>query len=152
MDSEYTPQSGEIKGILKKVHDEMPKDLTTATNEETTAIKDYEELIAAKKKEIDALTASIETKMQRICELAISIVQMKNDLTDNKEALLGEKGFLDGLEKGCAAKTAAWEDIVKMRAEEMAALATICNENMRQCVGVVCAAVCVTTIDNQLLC
>jgi len=62
------------------VHDEMSNDLTTATNQETTAIKDYEELIAAKKKEIDALTASIETKMQRICELAISIVQMKNDL------------------------------------------------------------------------
>ena len=37
---------------------------------------------------------------------------MKNDLTDNKEALLGDKGFLDGLEKGCAAKTAEWEDIV----------------------------------------
>ena len=54
MDSEYTPQSGEIKGILKKVHDKMSKDLTTATNEETTAIKDYEELIADKKKEIDA--------------------------------------------------------------------------------------------------
>ena len=49
------------------MHDEMSKDLTTATNEETTAIKDYEELIAAKKKEIYALTASIETKMQRIC-------------------------------------------------------------------------------------
>ena len=68
MDSEYTPQSGEMKGILKKVHYEMSKDLT-AINEETTAIKDEEELIAAKKKEIDALTASIETKSQRICEL-----------------------------------------------------------------------------------
>ena len=76
--------------------------------EMTTAIKDYEELIAAKKKEIDELTASIEMKMQRICELAISIVQMKNDLTDKKEALLGDKGFLDGLEKGCAGHGLLW--------------------------------------------
>ena len=92
MDSENTLQSGEIKE-------------TTATNEEITAVKDYEEWIVAKKKGINALTASIETKIQRICELAISIVQMKNDLTDNKDALLGEKGFLDGLlrEKEAAA-------------------------------------------------
>ena len=77
------------KGILKKVHDEMPKDLTTATNEETTAIKDYAELIVVKKKDIEALTASIETKMQRICELAISIVQMKNDLIDKQGSPVG---------------------------------------------------------------
>ena len=53
------PQGGEITGILKEMGDEMSKDLTTATNEETTAIKGYEELAAAKKKEIDALTASV---------------------------------------------------------------------------------------------
>ena len=45
-----------MKGILKKVHYEMSKDLTSI-NEEATAIKDEEELIAAKKKEIDELTA-----------------------------------------------------------------------------------------------
>merc|ERR1719145_414336 len=101
----------------------MSKDLTTATNEETAAIKDYEELIAAKKKEIDALTASIETKTQRIGELAVSIVQMQNDLTDTEEALLADKGFLAELEKGCATKTAEWEEIVKTRADELAALA-----------------------------
>ena len=73
----------------------------------------YEELIVAKKKGINALTASIETKIQRICELAISIVQMKNDLTDNKEALLGEKGLLDGLlrEKEAAAFAALKADL-----------------------------------------
>ena len=38
--SEYAPQGGEITGILKEMGDEMSKDLTTATNEETTAIKD----------------------------------------------------------------------------------------------------------------
>ena len=101
-------KSQETTGIPKEIGDEMWKDLTTVTNEETTVIKDYEELIAAKKKEIDELIASIETKMQRICELAISNVQMKNDLTDNKEALLGDKGFLDGLEKGCAGHGLLW--------------------------------------------
>ena len=58
--------------------DEMSKDLATATVVETTAIKDYE-FAAAEKKEIDAISASIESKAQRIGELAVSIVQMKTD-------------------------------------------------------------------------
>ena len=42
-------RSQKIAGILKEIGDEMSKDLTTVTNEETTVIKDYEELIAAKR-------------------------------------------------------------------------------------------------------
>ena len=56
--------------------DEMSKDLATATVVETTAIKDYE-FAAAEKKEIDAISASIESKVQRIDVLTVSIVQMK---------------------------------------------------------------------------
>ena len=67
--------------------DEMSKDLTTATVVETTAIKDYE-FAAAEKKEIDAISASIESKAQRIGELAVSIVQMKKT----------DKGFLSQLD------------------------------------------------------
>ena len=67
--------------------DEMSKDLTTATVEETTAIKDYE-FAAAEKKEIDAISASIQSKAQRIGQLAVSIVQMKKT----------DKGFLSQLD------------------------------------------------------
>merc|ERR1712048_376920 len=119
----YAPQSGEITGILKEMGGEMSRDLASATSEEETSIKDYEELMAAKKKEVNALTASIETKTQRIGELAVAIVQMKDDLSDTEAALLADKGFLAELEKGCATKTAEWEEIVKTRADELAALA-----------------------------
>ena len=42
------------------------------------------------KKEINALTASIESKIQKIGELAVSIVQTKNDLEDTEQALLAD--------------------------------------------------------------
>ena len=87
-ESEYADQSGEITGILKEMCDEMSKQLTTGTDEETTALKDYEELAAAKKKEINALTASIELKAQRIGELAVSIVHMKNITEHGRELRL----------------------------------------------------------------
>ena len=99
-DSEYTPQSDEITGILKEMGDDMSKDLTIVTNDEVTVIRDSEELIDAKKKEVNSFTTLIETKTQRIGELAVSIKQTQNDLTDKDEALLGNEGFLAELEKG----------------------------------------------------
>merc|ERR1719321_1201931 len=57
----YAPNSGEIVGILKQMHDEMSKDFADATAEENSAIASFDSLVAAKKKEIDALTKAIES-------------------------------------------------------------------------------------------
>merc|ERR1719163_1970372 len=120
--SEYAPSSGQITGILKTMHDEMSKAFAEAKSAEEAAIKAFEELQAAKTKEINALTHAIETKMSRSGELAVEIVQMKNDLTDTQEALVEDKAFLADMEKNCAKKSAEWDTIVKTRNEEMLAL------------------------------
>merc|ERR1719316_2124263 len=119
----YAPASGEIVGILKTMHDEMSADIAEEKAAEAAAIKAYDELMAAKTKEVNALTAAIEQKMTRVGELAVEIVQMKNDLGDTAEALIEDKKFLKDLEKNCATKTAEWEQIVKTRGEELLALA-----------------------------
>merc|ERR550539_1486828 len=103
--------------------DTMAADLASATETEETAIKTYDELMAAKKKEIGALTASIEKKMGLIGELGIEIVEMQEDLTDTEAALMADKDFLANLEKSCATKTKEWEERSKTRAEELVALA-----------------------------
>merc|ERR1719269_303868 len=120
---EYAPASGEIVGILKTMHDEMTADIAEEKAAEEAAIKAYEELMAAKTKEVNALTKAIEEKMTRVGELAVEIVQMKNDLGDTAEALAEDKKFLADLEKNCATKKAEWEEIVKTRNEELLALA-----------------------------
>merc|ERR1719245_1721166 len=79
--------------------------------------------MAAKTKEVQALTASIEAKTGQIGESGVSLVQMKEDLTDTQEALLGDTKFLQGLEKSCKTKTAEWEERSKTRSEELMALA-----------------------------
>merc|ERR1719266_1296521 len=58
-----------------------------------------------------------------IADLSVSLALMKNDLTDTEEALLADREFLAGLDKACAAKKAEWEERVKTRSEELAALA-----------------------------
>jgi predicted nucleic acid-binding Zn-ribbon protein len=121
--TDYAPSSGQITGILKTMHDEMSADFASAKAAEEAAVKAYDELMAAKTKEINALTHAIETKMVRTGELAVEIVQMKNDLTDTQEALIEDQAFLRDMEKNCATKADEWEVIVKTRSEELLALA-----------------------------
>merc|ERR1740127_213960 len=80
----YVPQSGEILGILKQMKDEMEKDLADAEAAEASAIADYESLVAAKNKEIEACTAAIESKMTRVAELGVELATAANDLEDTK--------------------------------------------------------------------
>lgn len=82
-----------------------------------------EELIAAKTKEVEALTAAVESKTKMIGELGVDIVQMKEDLDDTQKGLLANKKFLKELETSCATKTKEWDERSKTRAEELVALA-----------------------------
>jgi len=122
-DSEYAPASGEITGILKTMEDEMNADLKAATDEETAAIAAYDGLMAAKKKEVDSLTKMIEDKLQRVGDLGVEIQEMKNDLGDSADGLADDKKFLADLDKNCESKQKLYDENVKMRGQELAALA-----------------------------
>merc|ERR550514_1738887 len=119
----YAPQSGEIVGILKQMKDTMEKEMQEAIDAEEQAKKIYEELMAAKTKEIEALTKAIEEKLARIAELGVEIVNMKEDLDDTTKALLEDKKFLADLEKNCGVKEKEWAERSKTRSEELLALA-----------------------------
>merc|ERR1719356_1604905 len=103
--------------------DTMEKNLATVTDEETAAIKDFDALVAAKTKEINALTKSIETKTARIGELGVELVTLKEDLDDTTKSLLEDKAFLKDLEKNCKTKEDEWATRCKIRAEELLAIA-----------------------------
>jgi len=119
----YAPQSGQIVGILKQMKDTMEKNLAEIIAAEEEAIKTFEALMAAKKKEIDANTAALESKLERVGQTGLDIVQMKEDLDDTKKALAEDKQFLAELQKGCATKQAEWDERCKVRADELLALA-----------------------------
>lgn len=119
----YAPQGGEINGILKQLRDEMLGFLAAATATEEGAIASYGGLMSAKGKEVAALTKAIEKKLIRGGELAVSIAQMKNDLSDTQAALLEDQKFLANLKGNCETKKTEWAVVVKTRAEELVALA-----------------------------
>jgi len=121
--TEYAPSSGQITGILKTMGDEMTKSFNEAKAAEDAAIAAFTSLVAAKTKEINALTAALETKMTRSGELAVEIVQMKNDLSDTEAALIQDQAFLKDMEANCAKKQAEWSTIVETRNQELSTLA-----------------------------
>merc|ERR1719218_237051 len=121
--AQYAPASGQIVGILKQMTDTMNKDLAEATAAEQAAIKAYDELMMAKEKEVNALTKAIEEKMVRLGKLQVEIVEMKEDLDDTAKALAEDKKFLADLEKNCATKAEEHAANMKLRSEELLALA-----------------------------
>merc|ERR1719213_1596336 len=119
----YAPASGEIVGILKQMGDTMQKDIADLIAQEEAAIKAYDELMAAKQKEVDSLTKAIEEKTKRLGEVGIELVNLKEDLDDTAGTLAEDKKFLADLEKNCEAKAKEWELRCKTRQEELLALA-----------------------------
>jgi peptidoglycan hydrolase CwlO-like protein len=119
----YVPASGQITGILKQMTDTMEASLATATSEEETAVKDFNGLVAAKTKEINALTKEIESKTARIGELGVELVTLKEDADDTTKSLVEDEAFLKDLDKNCKTKEDEWAVRQKLRAEEQLAIA-----------------------------
>merc|ERR1719163_2000448 len=103
--------------------DTMEKDLASATAEEEAAIKDFNALVSAKTKEINALTNEVETKTARVGEFGVSLVSQKEDLDDTSKSLAEDEQFLKDLEKDCATKDEERAARQKLRAEEVLAIA-----------------------------
>merc|ERR1719330_1559505 len=89
---------------------------------EEEAIKNFDALMAAKKKEVEANTAAIESKLERVGQVGLDIVEMKEDLDDTAKTLAEDKKFLAELTKGCATKEAEWAERCKIRADEILAI------------------------------
>jgi len=101
----------------------MAKDLAAATAEEEGSIKDFTALMAAKAKEINALTKEIETKTARVGALGVQLVTEKEDLDDTSKAFAEDQQFLKDLKTDCKTKDEEFAAHQAIRAEEALAIA-----------------------------
>merc|ERR1719197_1616270 len=103
--------------------DTMEANLKTATADEQAAVKDFDSLVAAKTKQINALSKEVESKTSRIGELGVELVTLKEDLDDTTKSLAEDEAFLKDLDKNCQTKQNEWAARSKIRAEELLAIA-----------------------------
>jgi len=120
--TQYAPVSGEVTGIISQLEDDMKKELEEATAAENSAIAQFEALVSAKEKEVQAATDAIESKTERAGQTAVEIVNLKNDLADTQDSLGDDTKFLADLKKDCASKAAEFEERKQLRADETLAL------------------------------
>jgi hypothetical protein len=118
----YTPASGQITGILKEMKSTMEAELKDITDTETAAKTTFDELMAAKTKEVEANTQAIEEKTVRVGNLGVEIEGMKNDLDDTQQQLMEDQDFLANMDKNCATKEKEWEGICAARSQELIAI------------------------------
>jgi hypothetical protein len=85
----------------------------------------FDGLMAANTKEIEAATAAIETKPTHLGEVIVQNAEMKNDLGGTVDSRADDKKFLADLEKNCGGAQEKYDGVVKLRAEELAALADV---------------------------
>jgi hypothetical protein len=113
----------QIAGILSQMKETMEANLNATNTAEAVSVTNFEDLVAAKKVEIEAATKSVEDKLTRVGDLGVEIATMKEDLEDEGKAMLQDKQFLAELEKSCSTKEAEWDVRCKLRSEELLALA-----------------------------
>ena len=97
----------------------MEADLAEAIGAEQKVIGIYDELIAAKEKQINTDTAAIESKIERIGNLGVEIETTKADLSDTAASMIEDEEFLAYLDKTCKTKQAEWGERCKVRNEEL---------------------------------
>merc|ERR1719336_1620415 len=100
----------------------MEKELADITGAEDKAVKNFDLLVAAKEKELEANTGAIESKMERLGELGLELVELKEDLDDTKKALGENKLFMAEIAKSCSTKEEEWNERCKVRADELLAI------------------------------
>merc|ERR1719473_806085 len=121
-DASESAGAGEILGIMKQMKESMEGNLQEATADEEKAAAGFADLEASKKKEIEVATEAIESKTVRAGELAVSIVQSKDELEDTIQEVADNEKFVSQLDEQCASKQKEWAVRQKARADEVHAI------------------------------
>jgi len=123
----YAPQSGQIFGILKQMIADFKDDLSGAEAREADSVKEFEELKAAKEKEIKTGKELVIQLDDEFAEFGEKKAQAFKDLEDTKAQLELDRTFLKNLEEKCAQSDEEFEKRVKDRNTEIEAVQDTIN-------------------------
>merc|ERR1719443_225096 len=118
----YSPQSGEIFGVLKSMKETFETNLAKAQEEEGTNQQAYSDLKTAKDSEIKAGSDMIGQKTALRAETDEKHAQSKEDLAQTEETLAADKAYLASVKEHCANIDAEYAERVKTRQLEIGAV------------------------------
>jgi len=118
----YTPQSGQIFGILSSMKEEFESNLSAEQKNEMQASSDFAELKAAKETEIDAGTTKIKSQSQSLADAEEKLADAKESLEGTRGALAADTEVLSSLKLQCQQTDKDFALRQKTRSEEIAAV------------------------------
>lgn len=122
-DSHLAPAHGEVISILKQMAEQMQKDLQKKKEQEGRSVKAFQIMQAAKQTELSALTGSIESKLAKVGEIGVEIVQLKQDLSNTAGVLAQDRRFLMDLQESCKKRASSHSEHALALNEELTVLA-----------------------------
>jgi uncharacterized protein YoxC len=118
----YNSRSGEIFGILKQMKETFESNLSSEQKEEMNAQSEFDQLKAAKTREITAAKGAVMDKTAQLAETDEAHAHAKHDLSKTRDALSADQKFLLDLNERCTNGDAEYAERTKMRNTEMAAV------------------------------
>merc|ERR1719161_3171288 len=118
----YNSRSGDIFGVLNQMKETFETSLAAERSEEKTAVSDFEALSASKTKEITARKEQVLDKTAALSAAKEELAHAKHELGMTKNQLSADEKFLVDLEQRCANADAEYQERMKMRSTEMAAV------------------------------
>merc|ERR1719393_512374 len=118
----YNSRSGDIFGILEQMKETFTTSLSAERGEEKTAVSDFEALKAGKMKEINARKEQVLDKTAALSSAKEELAHSKHELGMTKNQLSADNKFLVELGERCANADAEYQERMKMRSTEMAAV------------------------------
>ena len=118
----YTPQSGQIFGILSSMKEEFESNLSAEQKNEEQAASDFAQLKKAKEDEIDAGTTKMKADSQTLADSEEKLADAKETLEGTRGALASDTEVLASLKLQCQQTDKDFALRQKTRAEEIAAV------------------------------
>merc|ERR1719247_118712 len=118
----YNSRSGDIFGILRQMKETFETSLAAERGEEKTSVSDFEALSASKMKEITTRKEQVLDKTAALSTAKENLAHAKHELGMTKNQLSADEAFLVDLDKRCANADTEYQERMKMRSTEMAAV------------------------------
>merc|ERR1719265_317475 len=118
----YAPASGQIFGILKQLKEDLSGNLSESQKAELKALEEYTSLKAAKEEEMATGKKLLGQLEEELASYGTQHAEAVEQYEDTQDQLALDKTFLANLKKQCSATDKEYEERVKSRLEEIAAV------------------------------
>jgi len=119
----YSPHSGEILGVLKRMLTEFETSLQTARKDEAKSEEDHSALASAKQQQIDVAKEKLDNLEEDHAVNQKALADAKEDLETTRKQRTTDIEFLQNLKTTCNDLDKDWERRSQTRAQELKAVA-----------------------------